>query len=756
MTSSSECIDLDVVKANVFCPKCKSLFKEPKLLPCLHCVCVGCLSMEKGVRKHEGLRYLVVCPVCREERELSKTGLSSLPDAHFKRTMVKVYRLLEGRGGRCEECKTTELEPGTIKSVCDQCGFICDSCVESHKRLRAYVEHKTISLKDGGKFDLSEFLHPVAESCNLTCARHTGEPLKMYCKTCKRLVCRECTLSQHKLPQHHCDLISSVVARQKDEVKQCVSSVEELHSEMIAIVEEVQSSKESINRERDIAKSTISTSIDELMRKLDQLKSKLLLSVDKETEQQILRLTSVQMQAEKRASEIRELVNTTDECFKYSTDQEFMSVKYYLQTRVKEEAQRKDKRFSSAQAVLDLPFSCTERMKELCISHLELCHTFSAEKSSLSGQGLQHAEVGKLSRFVVHTRTRSGHVCLEKQLVEVSIIMPRSGETLDPVVTMGTELGTYEVCYEPTNKGQYKIIVKAGGEDVGRAPFFVTVKPSKLECTTPILVCDKQEWPWGVACSTKREIYITRNFHHLVMVLDKDGHSLRSFGIKGQKAGQFWKPTGIAVDRDGSVYVADGEDNGRVQKFNSQGQFEAMYPKLSHPHGVMVNRHGDKVYVCDKHHSCIVVLDNQLQLIKTFGELLHHSSHDGYENISGHLLAPHSIAEDKDGLIYVTDIQDGIGCVHVFTANGEHCKTFTRPHTDMFMPLGVCVEDDYVYVCDGAENCLVVFRRSGEFVTTCGSYGKQRGQFHSPLSVAVDLDGFLYVCDHNNARVQVF
>ena len=760
MSTSSECSDLDHLKVNVSCPKCKEPFKEPKLLPCLHCACVSCLSIQKGVRKQEGLKYIVACPVCLEQRELPKTGLSCLPDAHFKTTMVKLYRLLDGRGGRCEECKMTETS--AINSICDKCGFVCDSCVENHKKLRAYSEHKTMSVKGGtGRIDISDkfsFLQPSADTCTLTCLHHTGEPLKMYCKPCKRLICRDCTVTQHRQPKHQSDLISNVIAGQKEEVGQTVTSIRELQANVSSVIKETLSSHEALQQQRGVAKFTISASFDELVRKLGQLKEKLLQSVDDEVECELSKLANLQKWAERRSSEIDDLIKITDQSFKYCTDQEFMVLKHYMLTRLKEEARKKDTKLPSTQVMFDLPFSCLEKINEVFHSHLDYHHSFSAEKSYMSGKGMHQAEVGKLSRFAVHTLTNSGHICIEKQHVEVTIVMPRTGETFDAVVTPGVELGTYEISYEPTSKGQYEISVKVGGEEVSESPFFVTVKTSKLECALPILVCERQEWPWGVACSIKREIYITRNFNHMVTVLDKDGHTIRSFGIKGQKVGQFWKPTGIAVDSKGSVYVADGDENGRIQKFSSQGQFEAMYSKLSYPHGVMVNRHGNRVYICDRNHSCVVVLDNQLQFIKTFGELCHHSSTDGYESVSGHLLAPHSIAEDSEGLLYVTDMQADVGCVHVFTGEGEHCRTFNHPQSQSgtFAPLGICIEDDYVYVCDGADNCLVVFRRSGELVTSIGCYGQYRGQFHSPLSVAVDLDGFLYISDHNNARVQVF
>jgi len=43
-------------------------------------------------------------------------------------------------------------------------------------------------------------------------------------------------------------------------------------------------------------------------------------------------------------------------------------------------------------------------------------------------------------------------------------------------------------------------------------------------------------------------------------------------GSSGEVEGQFWNPTGIAVDATGNVYVAD-RDNHRIQKFTADGQF---------------------------------------------------------------------------------------------------------------------------------------------------------------------------------------
>ena len=81
---------------------------------------------------------------------------------------------------------------------------------------------------------------------------------------------------------------------------------------------------------------------------------------------------------------------------------------------------------------------------------------------------------------------------------------------------------------------------------------------------------------------------------------------------------------------------------------------------------------------------------------------------------------------------------------------------FTTGHT-LSNPCGVSVFGKYVYVANSGGNSVVVFTTEGDCVATLGRCkGSAQGNFNCPMGVFVDEDGYVYVCDTGNNRVQVF
>jgi streptogramin lyase len=71
-----------------------------------------------------------------------------------------------------------------------------------------------------------------------------------------------------------------------------------------------------------------------------------------------------------------------------------------------------------------------------------------------------------------------------------------------------------------------------------------------------------------------------------------EGKRMREWGTPGEGPGQFRLPHGIAIDRGGTVYVADRE-NGRIQRFDLYGKYLGEWNHLGKTFSITVTPEGD-------------------------------------------------------------------------------------------------------------------------------------------------------------------
>jgi len=145
-----------------------------------------------------------------------------------------------------------------------------------------------------------------------------------------------------------------------------------------------------------------------------------------------------------------------------------------------------------------------------------------------------------------------------------------------------------------------------------------------------------------------------------------DGQYVSSWGEPGIDAGQFIRPHNIAVDDQDRVYVADRECH-RVQVFDADGAFITMWNNIHRPDGMTLGPDGN-VYIGELNgipgvddapglgHR-VSILDRDGELLTRFGDPI---EGDG----PGQFIAPHGIAVDSSGDIYVGEVS--------FTIRGRH------------------------------------------------------------------------------------
>jgi len=59
-------------------------------------------------------------------------------------------------------------------------------------------------------------------------------------------------------------------------------------------------------------------------------------------------------------------------------------------------------------------------------------------------------------------------------------------------------------------------------------------------------------------------------------------------------------------------------------------------------------------------------------------------------------------------------------------------------------------------VADFYNNRIQVFTEDGFFLSEWGEKGEETGQFDGPTDIAVDEQGYVYVVDWGNHRIQAF
>ena len=158
----------------------------------------------------------------------------------------------------------------------------------------------------------------------------------------------------------------------------------------------------------------------------------------------------------------------------------------------------------------------------------------------------------------------------------------------------------------------------------------------------------------------------------------------------------------------------------------------------------------DRIYVFNRGDHPMVVLDREGNFITSWGEGLFNRAH--------------GLHIDADDNLYCTD--DGDHTVRKCTTDGKVLLTIGIPNQPApFMsgePFHRCTHTALspkgeIYVSDGYGNaCVHKYSPDGKLLKTWGEPGTDPGQFNIVHNIATDADGWVYVADRENHRVQVF
>lgn len=216
----------------------------------------------------------------------------------------------------------------------------------------------------------------------------------------------------------------------------------------------------------------------------------------------------------------------------------------------------------------------------------------------------------------------------------------------------------------------------------------------------------------GCGITADGQVWCTDDRNHVVAKFDPDGRLLALLGTKGQAsdsgysrtwdsweslgrvaraAPPFNRPTGVAVNSSGEIFVADGYGNAAMHKFGPDGK-----------------------------------------LILTWG---------GAGGRPGEFRLPHSCKVDRRDRVWVADRENHR--LQIFDPEG----TFLDQWTDLVRPTDVCFDEDGMVYVSELSMRVSVWTADGKLVTRWGNscLDKEDALFVAPHAVAVDSRGDLYV-----------
>jgi DNA-binding beta-propeller fold protein YncE len=265
----------------------------------------------------------------------------------------------------------------------------------------------------------------------------------------------------------------------------------------------------------------------------------------------------------------------------------------------------------------------------------------------------------------------------------------------------------------------------------------------------------------GVAADSRGHVFVIHRGEHPIMEFDPQGNFVRAFGdtlfdrahaIRFDPEGALW-----AVD-DGSHVVMKMDSEGHVKmvlgRFRKPG--DSVTPAHVGPRGIrdesvlLFNRPTDVAfapngdfYVSDGYgNSRVVKFSKDGRFLKTWG-----TKGAG----TGQFNTPHSVAVDKQGLVYVADRENYR--IQIFDADGR----FLRQWTHVGAPWGLYLtQDQTLYMCDGYNNRVLKLNLEGKILGAFGTPGKRPGEFSYVHHLSVGPDGAIYTAEILNWRPQKF
>eukprot|EP00058_Branchiostoma_floridae_P017062 XP_002602550.1 hypothetical protein BRAFLDRAFT_227285 [Branchiostoma floridae] len=666
------------------CPVCMLHFRDPRVLPCLHTFCKGCLK--EWATKQQPLE----CPTCRTQVSLPEQGVDGL------RTNFYVNNLLDFAAAKKGTEPDHELVPQEVMKE--------KKGVERFQRKRH-------------------------------CQKHKNQELVFYCETCKALVCTACTVIDHRPGKDHNPVeIATVAQKKKETLQELLQKIDPRLKEMQVSIEEVDKKMSKLVPSKDAATKQTKAYFHQLAELLQKREQEILSQIDEQCQVDGKALQTKKEEIEFELAGLTSAQTFCQQAVEYGSDVHILEVGNQVQTRVET--------LLAKQVDLESNWSEFQFIENTTVLFFdEKAENLGGLKTAVDVSKcevvVKPAVQGLQCVSVLTTINKEGRPCVTNSKAVTTNMKDPSGTSLTTQLQM-KHGGVWEISYVPKVTGNHRLEVKVNSQQVAGSPFDVTVQSRD----TPVLVIGEKcggvgdlSAPAGIAVDEDGNIAVVEQGNKRVQIFDADtGHSLKYFPVGGEKPfdidlkrnGRFiltswgehygarcysqegellntFKPDcmihalGVTALKDDRVVVAGGaqksclllQPDGSLIREIGKGH-------LNDPWFIAVDELRDLIFVTDTNEVFAFDLEGKFKF--SFGE-------DGQGD--GQFQRPSGITLDQAGNIIV--VNHGDGRVQVFGPEGTFIRTVVTVKGRK--PFGTAfTADGYIAVACGGGHCVEMYR----------------------------------------------
>ena len=613
----------------------------------------------------------------------------------------------------CSICLDTYTDPKILSCF----HTFCCKCLEKHAtkthrqgKFRCPECQAEIDLPEGNRFDRlpTSFIHNSLLGLLETedrevllkppfCSQHKNERLRYFCSSCEACICPVCFAEDHR--GHDFDVIEKAVQEDKKYIMLNVDNIKEKANLFREEIRKSQKTSEDVEMIIAIAKQEVSEAAQHIIRKTRQQEKQLLESLEMTRRKRIERINSAEQELESLVKQMNQAVQFAENLVQRSSALDIIQTMTALKQKFEE---LRGVEVPKHHQTTFAKFNAASQ-QDLKLGFIQL-----AAKSTVEGLD-QTFQAGVEAEFTLCPNTTEGEINNQADLNDQVEFLIKSIKDVTNVTVHEKGDGNLTVKFTPKVPGAYSVEVKINGEKLPTCPFTLAVKERQLVVVGEFDLKFNQgqefKGPSGIAVNRQGDIAVADYYGHCVFVFNKEGNCLQQIGKEGTDPGQFKNPNGVSFLNNNEILIAD-QSNNRIQHINIQTG----------------------------------------SVVKTFGK-----EGEG----KGHFKNPGCICLDDAERIVVTEFCNNR--VQVMSKEGETLFTIGDSGPERLSEPYCCISYENIFLVTQRDNHVIkAFDSSNTFLYQFGKKGNQDGQFNGACGMCFDDSNNLLVCDYGNNRVQQF